>query len=68
MIIADKKKAANMILSKIRPDGGASDMEVAPETGEQDEYTAAAEDILAAVKSGSVQDLASCLRALISED
>lgn len=62
MIIGDKKKAVSVILSKMKPDGGTSESEVAPESGDHDEYTAFAEDMLSAFKAGSVHDLARCLR------
>lgn len=44
-------------------DGRASETPVAHEGGEYDEYTSMAEDIISAAKEGSVQKLASCLKA-----
>lgn len=37
-------------------------MEVAPESGDHNEYTAFAEDMMAAYKKDSIQDLAACLK------
>lgn len=62
MIIADKKRAATIILSKMFKDGGMSESEVKPEGGEHDEYSAFAEDMLAAIQGGSVAGLAKALK------
>lgn len=62
-IIGDRKKAVSVILSKMRKDGGTSEVETAPESGEHDTYTSFAEDMLEAFKSGSVQRLAASLKA-----
>lgn len=66
MFFNDKKKVASVILSKMKGNGESSETEVASESGEHDEYTSLAEDILSAMKSGSVQSLASCLKSLCS--
>lgn len=63
MLFNDKKKAVTVILSKLHRDGRETESDVAHESGEHNEYTACAEDMLAAFKSGSVQDLAACLKA-----
>jgi len=63
MILNDKKKAVSVILSKMKKDGGTTEVHVMPEEGEHNEYTAFAEDILHAVEKKSVQSLASCLKA-----
>ena len=62
-MIFDKRKAVSVILSKMDKDGRQSEMEMAPESGEHNEYTALAEDIISSVKGDSVQKLASCLKA-----
>lgn len=62
-MIFDKKKSVSVILSKLGKDGRTSESEVAHESGEHNEYTAFAEDMIAAFKDGSVQKLASCLEA-----
>lgn len=69
-MIFDKRKAVSVILSKMDKDGRSTDVEVKPESGEHNEYTALAEDLLAAVKDSSVQKLAGFLKsfhALIQE-
>lgn len=63
MIIGDKKKAVSVILSKMGKDGSVKETNVASESGEMNEYTAFAEDIISAVENKSVQGLASCLKA-----
>lgn len=63
MIIGDKKRAVSVILSKMKNDGSTSETSVAPESGDHDEYTSFAEDMLAAFKASSVQELAACLKA-----
>lgn len=70
-MIFDKKKAVSVILSKTGGDGRTVEVEVSPETGEHNEYTSIAEDMLAHMKSGSVQGLAKCLsvfHSLIKEE
>ncbi len=62
-MIFDKKKAMSVILSKMDKDGRHSESEVAPESGEHNEYTSLAEDMISAMKDGSVQKLASSLKA-----
>ena len=62
-MIFDKKKSISVILSRMGKDGRASESEVAHESGEHNEYTAMAEDMIDAMKNGSVQNLASCLKA-----
>lgn len=61
-MIFDKKRAVSVILSKTGEDGRTVEVEVSPETGEHDEYTSIAEDLVAHMKSGSVQGVAKCLR------
>lgn len=68
MIIANKKRAVSMILSKMKSDGSTSETEVAPETGDHNQYTSLAEDMLQAFKSGSVQELAACLKVIMNDD
>lgn len=66
MIIPDTKKAATVILSKMKSDGTSADTEVKPEENMDDSmegYTAAAEDILHAVETKSVQGLATALKS-----
>lgn len=63
-MLFDKKKATSVILSKLGKDGRQDEAEVAPEEGEHDEYSSLAEDLMLGVKSGSVQKIASVLRAL----
>lgn len=63
MIIPDKRKAISVIMSKIGKDGRPQETEVASESGPMDEYTALAEDLLAAVASKSKQKVASVLRS-----
>jgi len=58
----DKKRAASVILSKMDKDGRSKEMHVAPESGEHNEYTSFAEDLLSAVKENSVQRVASVLK------
>jgi hypothetical protein len=62
-MIFDKKKSVSVILSKLGKDGKTTETDIAHETGEHNEYTALAEDIIAHVKTGSVQGLASCLES-----
>ena len=60
-----------MILSKMAKDGASHEVSVAHEDGMHDEYSAFAEDIISAVKDGSVMELAKCLKAfheMIKED
>lgn len=59
----DKKKAVSVILSKVGKDGHAQETSVAHESGEHNEYTSLAEDIIAAMKDGSVQRLAHALKS-----
>lgn len=47
----------------MKPDGSASEFEVAPESGEHNEYTEFARDMIEAYKKGSVMELAKCLKA-----
>lgn len=52
-------------------DGRSSETPVAPESGDHDEYTSHAEDLIAAMKSGSVQGVAAVLKSyheMIEED
>lgn len=62
-MLFDKKKAATLILSKMDKRGKASEVEAAHESGEHNEYTSYAEDMLAAFESKSVQKLAACLKS-----
>lgn len=62
-MIFDKKRSVSVILSKMGKDGKTTETSVAPESGEHDEYTAFAEDMISAMKEGSVQRLASALRS-----
>lgn len=62
-MIFNKKAAVSVILSKEGKDGRRHEANVKQESGEHDEYTSHAEDIIAAVKDGSVQRLASALRS-----
>lgn len=62
-MIFDKKKAVSVILSKMDKDGRHSEAKVAPESGEHNEYTSFAEDMIAAMKDGSVQRLAAALKS-----
>ena len=61
-MIFDKKRAVSVILSKTGKDGRTVEVEVSPETGEHDEYTSIAEEMLAHIQGGSVQGVAKCLR------
>ncbi len=61
-MIFDKKKSVSVILSKMGKDGRVTETDVKPESGEHDEYTSFAEDMISANKDGSVQRMASCLR------
>lgn len=63
MFLHDRKKAVSVILSKMGKDGSTSEVHVASEGGGHDEYSAFAEDMLAAFEDKSVQKLASCLKA-----
>lgn len=65
-MIFDKKRSVSVILSKMGKDGSTSETEVKPESGDHDEYTSLAEDMIAAFKDGSVQRLASCMRTFKS--
>jgi hypothetical protein len=67
-VIFNKKRAVSVILSKEGKSGRRDETEVASESGEQDQYTAAAESILAAIGDKSVQRLAAVLRSLHEED
>lgn len=62
-MIFDKKKSVSVILSKMDKDGRTSEVEVSPESGDHDEYTSCFEDLMAAIKDGSVQKGAAVLRA-----
>lgn len=63
MHMFDKKKAVTVILSKMRPDGSTSEVNKSEESGEQNEYTACAEDILEGIESKSINKLAAALKA-----
>lgn len=65
-MIFDKKKAVSVILSKMDKNGRTSETEVKPESGEHNEYTSHAEDMIAAMKEGSVQRMASALKSFHS--
>lgn len=62
-MIFDKKKSVSVILSKMGKDGRTSESSVAHESGEHDEYSSYAEDMIAALESKSVQKLAACLKS-----
>lgn len=62
-MIFDKKRSVSMILSKMDKDGKVTETDVAQESGPQDAYTAFAEDLMSAIKDGSVQRAASVLRS-----
>lgn len=49
-----------MILSKLHKDGSTTEVSLAPEEGEHNEYTALAEDFIHAYKSESIRHLAQC--------
>ena len=65
-MIFDKKKSVSVILSKLGKDGRVHETDVAHESGEHDEYSAFAEDLLSAFKDGSVQRIASVLKHSLS--
>lgn len=62
-MIFDKKKSVSAILSKMGKDGRTTETEMKQESGEHNEYTSLAEDIIASAKDGSVQRLASALKS-----
>jgi hypothetical protein len=62
-MIFDKKRSVSVILSKMDKDGRTSEVEVKPESGEPNVYSVIAEDLISAVKDGSVQKAASVLKA-----
>jgi hypothetical protein len=62
-MIFDKKRSVSVILSKMGKDGKTTESSVATESGDHDEYTALAEDIVMGAKEGSVQKVASALRS-----
>lgn len=63
MLFRNKKKDQISILTKMHPDGSTSEMKKAEEGNEHNEYTSCAEDIISAVQSGSIQKMASALKA-----
>lgn len=63
-MLFDKRKSVSLILSKMGKDGRTTETKVKPEEGEHNEYTELAENMIAAVKDGSVQSLAACLKSL----
>lgn len=50
-------------MSKLHGDGTTTETNVRPESGEHNVYRALAEDIIAAVKDGSVNNLEECLKS-----
>lgn len=70
-MIINNRKTVSAILSKMDKDGRSAEAEVAPESGEHNEYTALAEDLMTASKSGSVHGIAAVLKKfhqMIAED
>ena len=73
MIILDKKKALHSIMAKRHPKDGVESESQAPvkaeevkdEDGNQDPLFVAAQDIMLAVKDGSVEQLMEALKAFV---
>lgn len=65
-MLFDKKKSVSVILSKMDRDGRTSEVAVSPESDAYNEYTAFAEDLLSGFRDGSVNKIASTLKAFHS--
>lgn len=59
----DKKRSVSGIMSLMDKDGRRSEVNLAPESGEHNEYTAMAEELLSAAQNNSVNQLASMLKS-----